>query len=106
MDENGGGGGEIDDKLFQSRHLQRTKFVLTKILGQKRKRRKKTRTNNWNVVLQLLFKSKFISDEKNVLPLKMAHYYVKTLFSYLGRQLYNILLRKLFWVVYSKIEWR
>ena len=41
MDENGGGGGgEIDDKLFQSRHLQRTKFVLTKILGQKRKRRK------------------------------------------------------------------
>ena len=42
MDENvGGGGGEIDDKLFQSRHLQRTKFVLTKILGQKRKRRKK-----------------------------------------------------------------
>ena len=84
MDENGGGGGEIDDKLFQSRHLQRTKFVLTKILGQKRKRRKKTRTNNWNVVLQLLFKSKFISDEKNVLPLKMAHYYVKTLFSYLG----------------------
>ena len=41
MDENGGGGGEIDDKLFQSRHLQRTKFVLTKILGQKRKRRRK-----------------------------------------------------------------
>ena len=60
------------------------KICSDKDIGSKKKKKKKTRINNWNVVLQLLFKSKFISEEKNVLPLKMAHYYVKTLFSYLG----------------------